>query len=904
MPTIREFLSLSRLRTTLWLLSVGSIYYLLGRASLSLVFEPEGIAPIWPLTGLFVSVILLTRPDTRTYLIAILFVVDLFLELSTGIPLGLAAIYSSAIALNAVLAAWLLTRFVGEEISFRRVWDVGAFLFSSVIVGTSLAALLAAAGASYFLGTPFGSAFRWWWSADATGHLLSTPLILSVAHTIRSKQYLLKRRQVVEAGFLFVSLVSLNFAVIGASVDQNQLFYLLNFLSFPFLIWAGLRFGVPGVMVASLLLTGNAIYFAVGPQQALIATDSTLNNILAIQLYIALIVITSLFLASAITQHRDAERILHRSEAALRVSEERYRRLTEQIPAIVYMEELRGDDRRLVYISPQAVDLLGIAADELFRRDYDIWIDHLHPEDAVGVRSRYRYCFTHGLPFEYEYRMIAADGRVLWIRDEAITTYDSVSGSGLIHGVFYDITEQKGVEARLNENVYFLTHLQEISQALHATTDLDDLIRLIFDALQALFGADRGMISFVQRDRATIEGYMAFGFPPEIVTDTVRQLYAEPHPDEDMLSIVVRTGEPLISFSETHPGSHQPTVEKYDIRGPVAQIPLHSRGDVIGVIGMTRWRSSDLADTSFTEAEVERMFLLTNQAGIAIENALLRNEAVRHALELEQRVVERTAELAVAKDRAEAADRIKSVFLASMSHELRTPLNSVIGFTGVMRRGLAGPLTAEQERQLGMIHSSAHHLLALINDVLDISRIEAGQVELRIGTFAVDQLISAVLRTMSVSAEQKGLLLTAELGAGIGRIVSDERRVTQVLLNLVNNSIKFSENGQIHIACYRRNQYLEVSVSDQGAGIPESEIEDIFKPFHQTHSEMHKPQQGTGLGLSICKRLLDLLGGDIFVESQVGKGSTFVFTLPLTGPGRTTAPEPAAVPATADVPET
>lgn len=765
------------------------------------------------------------------------------------------------------------------------------------------------------------------------------------------------------------------------------------------------------------------------------------------------------------------------AELALRESEERFRLLAEQIPAIVYLEQLKGDDRRLAYISPQVIDLLGISAEKLFRRDYDIWDHHLHPDDAQGVRSRYRYCFTHRIPFEYEYRMIATDGRVLWVRDEAITTYDSESDSGLIHGVFYDVTQQKQVEASLNENVHFLSRLQEVSRALHASTNLDDLIHLIFDALQELFAVDRGMISLVHRERGTIEGYRAFGFSPDIVADTVRNLYSEAHPDEDILSITVRTGEPMVTYSERHPGSHMPTVEKYDIRGHIAQVPLHSRGNVIGVLGITRRQGTDMAHTPFTEADVERMFLLTNQAGIAIENALLRAQITRritelttvyessrqliqlhtpsslaqtiihileeaigqnygavllldedsdtllpfalsaqgrdeefvardkvyvrenaprlgagitgwvastgqsvrigdvrqdsryhslrssirselcvpllagervigvlnvetekldayteadqrlletlaaqiavavqnahlleqvqtHAAQLEQRVAARTAELAVAKDRAEAADRTKSVFLASMSHELRTPLNSVIGFTGVMQRGLAGPLTAEQERQLGIIHSSAHHLLALINDVLDISRIEAGQVELRMGTFAVDQLISAVLRTMSVSAEQKGLLLTAELGAGVGRIVSDERRVTQVLLNLVSNSIKFSEHGQIHITCYRRDEHIEISVSDEGIGIPESEIEVIFKPFHQTHSEMHKPQQGTGLGLSICKRLLDLLGGGICVESQVGKGSTFVFTLPLTGPGRMISPETAAAPATAVVPET
>ena len=164
---------------------------------------------------------------------------------------------------------------------------------------------------------------------------------------------------------------------------------------------------------------------------------------------------------------------------------------------------------------------------------------------------------------------------------------------------------------------------------------------------------------------------------------------------------------------------------------------------------------------------------------------------------LEQRVAERTAELAVARDRAEAADRVKSAFLATMSHELRTPLNSIIGFTGLLLQGLAGPLNAEQTKQLGMVKDSGQHLLALINDVLDISKIEAGQIEIANAPFDLPESIQKVVQTVTPLADKKQLPLIAQIAPDVGRITSDRRRVEQILLNLLSNAIKFTEQGEV-----------------------------------------------------------------------------------------------------------
>jgi PAS domain S-box-containing protein len=248
--------------------------------------------------------------------------------------------------------------------------------------------------------------------------------------------------------------------------------------------------------------------------------------------------------------------------------------------------------------------------------------------------------------------------------------------------------------------------------------------------------------------------------------------------------------------------------------------------------------------------------------------------------DLEQRVALRTEELAAAMERAQQADRLKSAFLASMSHELRTPLNSIIGFTGVLVQGLAGPLNEEQIKQLGMVRDSARHLLALINDVLDISKIEAGQLEVMKQPFDMRQAIESALQVVHPLAQKKKLPVSTSVGSGVGIIDNDRRRVEQVLINLLNNAIKFTEHGEVHISCQIRDGWLETSVRDTGIGIKPEDGHRLFKPFQQVDTGPARGHEGTGLGLLICKRLVTAMGGEISFESQWGVGSTFRFTLP------------------------
>ncbi len=248
---------------------------------------------------------------------------------------------------------------------------------------------------------------------------------------------------------------------------------------------------------------------------------------------------------------------------------------------------------------------------------------------------------------------------------------------------------------------------------------------------------------------------------------------------------------------------------------------------------------------------------------------------------LEERVAERTRELEVARDEAERADRVKTAFLSTVSHELRTPLNSILGFTDVVLDGLSGPLNDVQHRQLSIVRDSSVHLRSLIEDVLDISRIEAGQLGLEIGEFDFADLLRRRVASFEPEAGRKRLALGAEIDPAIGAIRSDARRVGQILNNLLSNAVKFTAEGSVALRATRRGERVRVEVRDTGPGIVAEDLDRLFKPFSQVSRPGGRLHEGTGLGLAISRQLARALGGDVTVVSEPGLGSTFAFELPL-----------------------
>lgn len=249
-------------------------------------------------------------------------------------------------------------------------------------------------------------------------------------------------------------------------------------------------------------------------------------------------------------------------------------------------------------------------------------------------------------------------------------------------------------------------------------------------------------------------------------------------------------------------------------------------------------------------------------------------------------LIQMERDLLRAKEAAEAADRIKSAFLATMSHELRTPLNSIIGFTGILLQGLPGPLNAEQQKQMGMIQHSSRHLLDLINDVLDISKIESGQLEVTSKPFDLRASILKTVQIVRPLADRKGLPVTVEIHPSVGVFPGDARRVEQIVLNLLNNAVKFTEVGRVHVGARPEGGGVSIAVMDTGIGIRPEDQGKIFHPFTQIDDGLTRKHEGTGLGLSISRRLAEIMGGTISLVSRPGEGSTFTVTLPAPAEGR------------------
>ncbi len=448
---------------------------------------------------------------------------------------------------------------------------------------------------------------------------------------------------------------------------------------------------------------------------------------------------------------------------------------------------------------------------------------------------------------------------------EPLRTFASHAAAAIENAQLYEQVKRDAVELEariasatqeLRQRAEELGTLYEIGKEITATLALDAMLQTIVDDAVRLVEADKGLLVLIDVQKERLVEIMGHGYDQEqLDAHTFGELR------DGLTGWVLQEKVPMLTGDlqndERQHGTALTSVRRSGDRS-AAVAPLLIGDQVLGTLTVVNGPSKQ----TFTPADLNLVAMLAGQAAVAIQKAQL-------------------------YEAAQEADRLKSAFLASMSHELRTPLNSIIGFTGILLQGLVGPLNDEQQKQLGMVMNSARHLLALINDVLDISKIEAGGLELASEPFDVCQAIQRAVQTVTPLADKKGLPLIVEVSPQIGHIVGDQRRVEQILINLVNNAIKFTDEGEVRIRSEIINSRLVTQVTDTGIGIRPEDVGKLFKPFRQIDTGVARRHEGTGLGLAICDRLVNMMGGKIWVESQWGKGSTFTFTLPLGGDNET-----------------
>ena len=411
---------------------------------------------------------------------------------------------------------------------------------------------------------------------------------------------------------------------------------------------------------------------------------------------------------------------------------------------------------------------------------------------------------------------------------------------------------------QLTQSVGELKALGDVGQAVSSTLDLETVLRTIVSRATQLSGMDGGAIYEYDQIRQEFYLHTADGLPD----DLVEALRATPiRKGEGILGRMAATGEPVQIRDIVDESSYQSRVREILIRlgyRSLLAVPLLRENHLLGGLAVNRKSAGE-----FAPRVIELLQTFATQSALAIQNARL-----FHEIELKSRQLE-------------VASQHKSEFLANMSHELRTPLNAIIGFSEVLSERMFGEINDKQAEYLNDILESGRHLLSLINDILDLSKIEAGRMELESTEFDLPSAIDNALILVRERAHRHGITLGRDVDPCLGTIRGDERKVKQVLLNLLSNALKFTpEGGRIDVRAAVHDGAAEISVTDTGVGIAPEDQAAVFEEFRQV-GMVAKKVEGTGLGLAISRKFIELHGGTIGVRSQLGTGSTFTFTLPM-----------------------
>jgi PAS domain S-box-containing protein len=669
----------------------------------------------------------------------------------------------------------------------------------------------------------YGNAWLTWWAGDASGVLIAAPLILAWAYPASVRR---NPRGIFETVVLGTVTLLCSYVVFFRSAP-------LQYGLLPLLLWAAFRFGMRGVSLSAAAITVLAI---VGTRMNLspFVGRTTNESILLLNSFLGVTITSALFLAGLMEERRRGTKELQELNLALKGSEERLRLLGDNLPDSYVYQCMYDEDGtlRFLYCSAGVEKVHGVKPEELLRDASGLW-KQIAPEQALALAEAEQVCLRSMTDLMMEEKLVCSDGQEHWLRLCSRPRRES-DNRVVWDGVVTDVTTRKQAEEALRTSEKKYRDLVMLANSIILRWSRDGRITFLNEFGLRFFGYTGNEIIGRHVIGTIVPENESSGRDLSTLMD---EICADPKSFERNINENMRCNGERVWIDWTN------------------KIVLDEQGRIREIMSI----GSDITRRKQAQDELEH-----------------------YKEHLEELVRERTRELADAKDRAEAADRIKSTFLATMSHELRTPLNSVIGFTGILLQQIPGELNPEQQKQLGMVQNSARHLLSLINDVLDISKIEAGQFSIEMKPFDVRNSAEAVFESVRELARTKDLDLVSELPPDPWSILGDRRRYEQIVLNLLSNAIKFTETGTVTLTIRStEGDMVETTVRDTGVGIKPSEQEAIFKPFHQVENGTNRRHDGTGLGLSISYRLVEMMGGNIRVSSSYSEGSTFSFTLPM-----------------------
>ena len=503
-------------------------------------------------------------------------------------------------------------------------------------------------------------------------------------------------------------------------------------------------------------------------------------------------------------------------------SEQQYRTLADSGQALIWTA---GTDMLCNYFNKVWLDFTGrTMAQELGNG----WTEGVHPDDFQYCLDIYVQAFEKRERFSMDYRLRRHDGEYRWIQDDGAPRYDAAGRFIGYIGYCLDITERRlGNEALKESELRFRKLLNEVSSIAVQGYGADLTTHYWNQASEVLYG--------YSASEAIGQKLTALIIPPEMAGNM-----------EKTVAAMLETGQPL-------PAGELSLMRKDGSR--VEVISSHAVVKVPGKAPELFCIDVDISQRKQIEAELKK-----------------------YRDHLEELVAQRTAELVAATDAAESANRAKSTFLANMSHEIRTPMNAIIGLTHLLRKELADPKTRDK---LAKINEAAQHLLGILNNILDISKIESGRLSIEESEFSPVRIVDSTLTMLGDRAAAKGLRLSGTVAPSVpSGLVGDSLRLSQILLNLVGNAVKFSERGEIRVSMAvveedAHSILLRTEVRDQGIGLSAEQQARIFHAFVQADGSTTRKYGGSGLGLVISRHLAQLMGGEIGVESRLGEGSTF-----------------------------
>ncbi|MFQ3618438.1 MAG: PAS domain-containing protein [Cyanobacteriota bacterium] len=582
-----------------------------------------------------------------------------------------------------------------------------------------------------------------------------------------------------------------------------------------------------------------------------------------------------------------AQDITHRKQTqeALAQSEQRFRSLVSHLPGVVFRS--RYDSQReaefgwvMEFVSEAIADLTGYPAADFLNNQGRLYGSIVHPEDRDRLFQTALNHARAGQPYTLEYRLLHQDGSLRWVYEKTQVVEDAQDL--VIEGVLLDITERRLAEAALERQLRKTLLLKQITQEIRQSLDPQQIFQTAATQVGQTFRVSRVLIhTYVaapEPEIPIVATYLEPAYEFESVMKSVPitgNLYAQTVmaqdravASEDVLC------EPLLS-------NLHPLLQALKIRSMLA-VRTSYKGEPNGAIclhqcdRLRRW----------SEDEIDLLESVAAQLGIALAHAQLLEQETQQRQEL---MLKNTA-LEQARRDAEAANRAKSEFLATMSHEIRTPMNAVIGMSSLL---LGTPLTPQQEEFAQTIISSGETLLKIINDILDFSKIESGKLELERETFSLRQCVECAIDLIMPKALEKDLEVGCLFEPDVpDLVIGDSTRVQQVLINLLSNAVKFTSQGEVTVTvsahCIQLDTASEdadlptctirLAVKDTGIGIPADRLDRLFQPFLQGDSSVNRTYGGTGLGLAISQRLAERMGGRLWLESEVGVGSTFYFS--------------------------